>query len=114
MKHAGPPTLLRLAPLLSQLRTLAGLVERRPGCFYRRSQAFLHFHEDPSGLFADARLAGAGTGATGVAAEDFSRYPVSTPAQQAALLARLRATLNPPPASGDQTTAPAQDGPASR
>ncbi len=56
MKHAGPATLQTLAPLLARLRALPGLVERGPGCFYRGSKAFLHFHEDPSGPMAEVRL----------------------------------------------------------
>ena len=58
MKHAGPATLQTLEPLLARLRALPGLVERRPGCFYKGSKAFLHFHEDPSGTHADVRLDG--------------------------------------------------------
>jgi hypothetical protein len=55
MKHAGPGALERLADLLAPLRQRADLVEKRPGVFYRRGRAFLHFHEDPQGLFADFR-----------------------------------------------------------
>ena len=80
MKHAGPDTLRRLAPLLARLRLLPGLVEKRPGCFYRKGQAWLHFHDDPAGVFADVRLEGA----------DFSRLPVNSADEQSALLARLR------------------------
>ena len=106
MKHASPENLNHLAPLLARLRALPGLVERRPGCFYRRGQAFLHFHDDPAGLFADVRLNGV----------DFSRHRISTAAEQAGLLAALldgqRAALKPRPASGVQTPAPAPDAPA--
>lgn len=55
MKHATPATLDALEPLLAELRTLAGLTEKSRGVFYRKSRAFLHFHEDPKGLFADVR-----------------------------------------------------------
>ena len=55
MKHAGPGALDQLEPLLAQLRGLGGMVEKKRGVFYRKSQAFLHFHEDPKGLFADLR-----------------------------------------------------------
>ena len=58
MKHAGPVTLAQLAPLLKRLRSIEGLVERRPGVFYLRGRAFLHFHEDPAGVFADVRVDG--------------------------------------------------------
>ncbi len=78
MKHAGAAFLAALAGLLAALRTRPGLVERRPGIFYRGGRAFLHFHEDPAGLFADLR-----DGA------DWVRFPVDAPAQQTALLAAL-------------------------
>lgn len=55
MKHAGPAALDRLEPLLNDLRALGGLKEKARGVFYRRSRAFLHFHEDRSGLYADVR-----------------------------------------------------------
>lgn len=76
MKHASAATLQALAPLLMQLRTLPGLVERKPGIFYLRAHAFLHFHEDAAGLFADVKLDG----------KQFERHAVSTPAQQHTLL----------------------------
>jgi len=56
MKHAGAPALQQLQPLLAELRALHGLVERTPGAFYFKSKAFLHFHEDASGLHADVKL----------------------------------------------------------
>ena len=55
MKHATPQALAQVADLLAQLRAVPGLVEKRPGIFYRKGRAFLHFHEDPAGLFADVR-----------------------------------------------------------
>lgn len=58
MKHAGPAVLEGLEPLLARLRAIDGLVERRAGVFYCRSRAFLHFHEDPAGVFADVRFDG--------------------------------------------------------
>ena len=78
MKHAGPQAFVRLAPLLEDLRARSPLVEKRTGVYYLKSRAFLHFHEDPAGLFADVRLA-----------DDFERLPVTTPAQQAKLLKRI-------------------------
>jgi len=79
MKHASTATLDQLEPLLAQLRGLAGLTERRRGIFYRRSSAFLHFHEDPAGLFADVR------GPDG----DFDRLAATTAEDQAAVLAHV-------------------------
>ena len=79
MKHAGPTALDRLEPLLAQIRLLPGLIERSRGVFYRKSKAFLHFHEDPTGVFADVRLEGA----------EFERLRVETEGDRAALLERL-------------------------
>ena len=76
MKHAGPATLQTLAPLLARLRAFASLVERRPGCFYRGSKAFLHFHEDASGTHADVRLA----------EPEFTRMRVASEQEQDALV----------------------------
>jgi hypothetical protein len=78
MKHAGPATLARISPLLAQLRARPLLREARPGVFELNSRAFLHFHDDPSGVFADVRLAG-----------DFVRLPVTTSLEQADLLERV-------------------------
>ena len=80
MKHAGPAALDALEPLLGRVRALPGLKEKTRGTFYRHARAFLHFHEDPTGLFADLRLAG----------DDFTRLRVSTPEEQEALLRLLQ------------------------
>lgn len=58
MKHAGPAALACLEDLLAALRGIPGLVERSRGVFYLRGRAFLHFHEDPAGIFADLRASG--------------------------------------------------------
>ena len=79
MKHAGEEALASAEPLLDELRTVPGLVERKHGVYYRKSRAFLHFHEDPSGLHADVRVG-----------EDFERMRVETEAERAALLALVR------------------------
>ena len=55
MKHAGAETLAVLSELLQKLRNRTSLVERKPGIFYAKGRAFLHFHEDRAGLFADLR-----------------------------------------------------------
>ena len=67
MKHATAAALAKLAGLLDEIRSKGGINERKPGIFYRKSRAFLHFHEDPAGLFADLR-----------AGDGFDRYPVDT------------------------------------
>jgi hypothetical protein len=58
VKHAGADALGELSELLQKLRTRTGLVERKPGIFYVKGKAFLHFHEDRAGLFADLRQGG--------------------------------------------------------
>jgi hypothetical protein len=78
MKRAGPDALARIAPLLAELRARDALRERRLGVFELKSCAFLHFHDDPSGIFADVRLA-----------EGFVRLPVTSSSQQSDLLDRI-------------------------
>ncbi|AOK50948.1 hypothetical protein WT60_29835 [Burkholderia sp. MSMB617WGS] len=53
MKHADAAALDRLENLPSENRRLPWLSERARGVFARRAKAFLHFHGDPRGLFAD-------------------------------------------------------------
>lgn len=79
MKHAGAAALDQLDPLLAEIRLLTGLKEKSRGVFYRGSKAFLHFHEDPAGLFADVRLAGTA----------FERFRVETEGEQSELLSRV-------------------------
>lgn len=85
MRHATPDDLVPIEPFLSALRDLPGLVERTPGCFYRRSKGFLHFHHDPSGLYADVRL---------VPEEDYLRLRVQTHAEQRSLLRAVRRVID--------------------
>jgi hypothetical protein len=82
MRHARAEALDLLEPLIAELRTIGGFTERSRGVFYRKSQSFLHFHEDPEGLFADLR-----DGA------DFARYRVTTAAERRKLLAVVRRVL---------------------
>jgi hypothetical protein len=80
VRHATSETLREIEPLLETLRSVPGLVEKRPGIFYRKSKAFLHFHEDPSGLHADVRFG-----------EEFERVRVASEVERKALMARIRA-----------------------
>jgi hypothetical protein len=79
VKHATPATIDVLEPLRRQIAKLDGLTERKPGLFTKAGRAYLHFHEDAAGLFADVR-----------AGEDWDRYRVSTVAERQALLRALR------------------------
>jgi len=83
VKHITPARLGELEPLLAELRRFDSLREKKRGVFYRKSRAFLHFHEDASGLFADVRLG----------ASDFDRFRVSTRAECAALLREIERAL---------------------
>jgi hypothetical protein len=58
MKHASAATLGRIEGLLAELRALPGLTEKKTGTFTLKGSAFLHFHEDPAGLFADVKVEG--------------------------------------------------------
>ena len=84
MRHASKETLKSLTPLLQQLRTLDGLVEKGPGVFYRKSKAFLHFHDDPAGIFVDVRLRHD---------DPFTRLAVTTRKQQAVLVTKVKRAL---------------------
>ena len=77
MKHAGNVTLDQLENLLARIRALPGLKEKSRGVFYWKSRAFLHFHEDPKGIFADLRDAGGA---------DFDRFDVTRQTDHAGLL----------------------------
>jgi hypothetical protein len=82
MKHASETDLKPIATLLGQLRTLPGVTEKKPGIFYRKSAAFLHFHEDSGKLFADIKQEG-----------EFVRYEVGASASQAKLLKLAQSLL---------------------
>jgi hypothetical protein len=81
MKHASPASLDRLDGLLRQIRAMPPLREKQRGIFYLKAKAFLHFHEDPTGLFADLRLS------------DWQRFPVITRVERETLLNSIRRAL---------------------
>jgi hypothetical protein len=78
VKHAGPNALDKLDDLLCQLREYPQLTERKRGTFYIRASAFLHFHEDPSGLFADLKVG-----------REWERLPANTAAQRNGIAKRV-------------------------
>lgn len=82
MRHVGPEALDALDDLLRELRALEGLTEKKRGVFYRRSRAFLHFHDDPSGYYADLRTSA-----------EFERFRVTTRAERRAFVRRVRGLL---------------------
>ncbi len=77
MAHADPGALEGILPLLRQLREIKGLKEVKPGIFYLRGAAFLHFHDENGSLSADLKKPG-GSG--------FERYAITTPPQQRKLV----------------------------
>jgi hypothetical protein len=80
MRHARDQDLDRIDGLLMQVRTLPSLVEKKRGVFYRKSKPFLHFHEDPKGMFADL-------------SDPDERIDVTESAGQARLIAAARERL---------------------
>ena len=83
MRHATDAGLDRLDDVLQEVRRRhPGLKERKRGAFYRGGQGWLHFHEDPAGLFADLKVDGT-----------WSRNPVTSAREHKALLDRLATTL---------------------
>src|SRR5437764_104973 len=78
VKHAGPGALDRLEPVLRMIRARTALTERSRGVFYRKRDPFLHFHEDPAGLFCDVKIDGR-----------FRRHSATTKDQQRTLVARV-------------------------
>jgi len=84
MKHAGEAALDALEPLLAELRKLPRLKEKKRGTFYVGSKAFLHFHEDPEGPFADLKPSLAGP---------YARFRVRTAAERTKLIALARRAL---------------------
>ncbi len=86
MKHAGQAALDQLDELLEALRQLPALREKSRGVFYVKARAFLHFHEDPKGLFGDIR---------DEAGKDFERIDVTGPAGREALLSAAARRLGP-------------------
>jgi hypothetical protein len=82
VKHAGADALNTLEPLLAQIRGYSQLKEKKRGLFYLRNKSFLHFHEDPAGLFADVFAGGTSW-----------RLQVNEPAEQKALLDTIEEAL---------------------
>jgi hypothetical protein len=87
MLHATENTLAKYSELLSSLRAVDGLKEKRPGVFYRKSKAFVHVHEDPTGLYADLRLH---------VDEGFVRMRVETKLEQSTFIEAITTALTGP------------------
>jgi len=82
MKHADTSALAALCDVIENLRRRSILVEKPLGIFHNKGQTFLHFHKEPTGLFADLRHG-----------EDWQRFPVNDPEECADLLAAVDLAL---------------------
>jgi len=83
MRHATDAALDELDELLDEIRKRYPILrERKRGAFYRGGQGWLHFHEDPAGLFADLKIDGS-----------FVRFRVSTTTERNDLLRRMRGSV---------------------
>ena len=78
MKHAGAFALGVLSDVLEKLSARTALIERRPGIFYVHGRAFLHFHEDRAGIYADLRHR-----------NEWLRLPVNSATERTTLLAAV-------------------------
>jgi len=84
MRHATQEDLVRLEPLLVELRKFPQLRERERGYFSRGPRAFLHFHADAAHVYVDVRLGSV-----------FERIRVTSRKEQAAFLLSVRGALQP-------------------
>ncbi len=82
MKHAGAAALDGIEPLLARIRAAGVLKEKSRGVFYLGARAYLHFHEDPAGMFVDIRA---------LDGKDFDRLELDG-AAEAEILARIAAS----------------------
>ena len=80
MRHATDRSLKSLAPLFVKLRAIGALTEKKPGVYYLKSKAFLHFHEDGKSIYADVRIN----------PPEFTRLSATTNEEQASLLQAIR------------------------
>ncbi len=76
-------TLETLKPLLNFLRSYEMLEETGDTKFLLKGRDFVHFHDDPDGLWADAKLTSGRL-----------RMSVATPAEQAELMERIANKLD--------------------
>lgn len=82
MRHARETALDTIEDLLEEIRGHQSLTERKRGAFYKKSAGFVHFHEDPAGMFADLKVAG-----------EWKRFRVTTRAEQRRFLSMLSSAL---------------------
>jgi hypothetical protein len=83
VRHATDTDLDQIEALLTALRGIPQLRERKRGYFSRGSRAFVHFHEDAGEFYVDVRLGTA-----------FERMKVTSHGEQTSFLTQVRRALN--------------------
>lgn len=81
MKRATAASLAAAEGLLADIRSL-GAEQVKPGVFYHKGRALLHFHEEDGALYCDLKEK-----------SEWVRYPVGTPSVNARLSRAVRAAL---------------------
>lgn len=79
--HARSEALARIEALLAELRKRP-ITEKKPGIFYLKSTAFLHFHEEGDGIYAHLKIG-----------KMFERFDVNTKAEHVELLKEVDRVL---------------------
>jgi hypothetical protein len=82
MRHAREAALDTIENLLAEIRGHQSLIERKRGTFYKKSAGFVHFHEDPAGMFADLKVDG-----------EWQRLRVTTRLEQRRFLSMVSSAL---------------------
>lgn len=82
MRHAREAALDTIEDLLVAIRRHQSLTERKRGAFYKKSAGFVHFHEDPAGMFVDLKVDG-----------EWKRLRVTTRREQKQFLSELSSAL---------------------
>jgi hypothetical protein len=92
MKHASDKKISTMDRQLEEIRKRTGVTEKKPGAFYRKGEALLHFHEDPKGAYADLKSAG-----------QWVRFRVETQAEWKKLFAELDKVMAKPRPKGTKS-----------
>jgi hypothetical protein len=56
MEHAGPEALTEPEDVLKAILSRSRVKEHRPGYCYCKGKSLMHFHVDPSRVYADAKI----------------------------------------------------------
>jgi hypothetical protein len=84
MARASPAALDRIDDVLAAVRAQDGVTEKSRGVFYRRRDAFLHFHEEGAAVLADLKETRGG---------GFTRFDVTSGVGRRAFLDALKTAV---------------------